>query len=70
MEEIYEAIVGAAVVVIKLMCRCATGLKLQGAVCKNNTLELSATISTDLPLTCLKWIRFGFERGLTKIVPN
>ena len=56
--------------VAELVCRCVAGLKLQGAVCKNNTLELSATISTDLPLTCLKWIRFGFERGLTKIVLN
>lgn len=33
------------------------GLKLQGAVCKNNTLELSSTISTELPLTSLSWIR-------------
>ncbi len=35
-----------------------SGLKLQGAVCKKNTLELSTTISTDLPLTSLKWVRY------------
>ncbi|XP_078590507.1 cytoplasmic dynein 1 heavy chain 1-like isoform X1 [Branchiostoma floridae x Branchiostoma japonicum] len=34
-----------------------TGLKLQGAVCKQNTLQLSKTISTELPITCLRWIR-------------
>ena len=34
-----------------------SGLKLQGAICKNNTLELSSTISTELPLTSLRWIR-------------
>ncbi|XP_001636057.2 cytoplasmic dynein 1 heavy chain 1 isoform X2 [Nematostella vectensis] len=34
-----------------------TGLKLQGASCYNNQLELTTTISTDLPLTSLKWIR-------------
>ncbi|KAK6191509.1 hypothetical protein SNE40_003176 [Patella caerulea] len=34
-----------------------TGLMLQGAVCKENKLQLSATISTELPLTLLKWIR-------------
>ena len=33
------------------------GLKLQGAVCRKNLLSLSATISTDLPLTSLRWIR-------------
>jgi dynein heavy chain 1 len=35
----------------------ATGLQLQGAVCKKNTLQLSTTISTDLPITSLKWVR-------------
>ncbi|KAI8505360.1 Cytoplasmic dynein 1 heavy chain 1 [Branchiostoma belcheri] len=34
-----------------------TGLKLQGATCKQNTLQLSKTISTELPITCLRWIR-------------
>jgi len=34
-----------------------TGLKLQGAVCKENKLMLSTTISTELPLTVLKWTR-------------
>jgi dynein heavy chain 1 len=34
-----------------------TGLKLQGAVCKGNALELSTTISTELPLAVLRWIK-------------
>lgn len=33
------------------------GLRLQGARCQGNKLELTATISTDLALTSLKWIR-------------
>ncbi|RMX44013.1 hypothetical protein pdam_00012965 [Pocillopora damicornis] len=32
-------------------------LRLQGARCQDNKLELTATISTDLALTSLKWIR-------------
>ncbi|CAH3116472.1 unnamed protein product [Pocillopora meandrina] len=32
------------------------GLRLQGARCQDNKLELTATISTDLALTSLKWI--------------
>ena len=35
----------------------AIGLKLQGATCSKNVLQLAATISTDLPLTSLKWVR-------------
>ncbi|XP_059178510.1 cytoplasmic dynein 1 heavy chain 1-like isoform X2 [Physella acuta] len=38
-----------------------TGLKLQGALCKDNKLQLSTTISTELPLTILRWIRL--EKG-------
>ena len=34
------------------------GLRLQGARCHDNQLELTATISTDLSLTSLKWIRY------------
>ena len=34
-----------------------SGLRLQGAQCLDNKLELTATISTDLSLTSLKWIR-------------
>jgi len=34
-----------------------TGLVLQGAVCKNNRLQLSKTISTALPTITLRWIR-------------
>lgn len=33
------------------------GLKLQGATCKKNKLQLSTTISTELPVTLLRWIR-------------
>jgi dynein heavy chain 1 len=38
-----------------------TGLKLQGAQCKNNQLLLTSTIMTDLPLTLLKWTRVDPE---------
>ncbi|KAK7504322.1 hypothetical protein BaRGS_00004626, partial [Batillaria attramentaria] len=34
-----------------------TGLKLQGAVCQGNKLQLSTTISTDLKLTVLRWVK-------------
>lgn len=34
-----------------------TGLKLQGAECKKNQLYLTSTISTDLPLTSLRWLK-------------
>lgn len=34
-----------------------TGLKLQGATCKNNQLLLNTAIMTDLPLTLLKWVK-------------
>ncbi|KAK3093975.1 hypothetical protein FSP39_022394 [Pinctada imbricata] len=34
-----------------------TGLKLQGAICNSNILQLSTTISTELPVTLLRWIR-------------
>lgn len=33
------------------------GLKLQGATCANNKLSLSTAISTELPLTQLRWIK-------------
>lgn len=35
-----------------------TGLKLQGAQCKNNELLLASTIMMDLPLTILKWVKW------------
>lgn len=42
-----------------MMCwLCLTGLKLQGATCKKNKLQLSTSISTELPVTLLKWIRW------------
>ncbi|XP_033100016.1 dynein heavy chain, cytoplasmic-like [Anneissia japonica] len=34
-----------------------TDLKLQGAKCQNNKLYLCTSISTDLPLTILRWKR-------------
>lgn len=34
-----------------------TGLKLQGATCKNNQLLLTSTIMTDLPPTLLRWVK-------------
>ena len=34
------------------------GLKLQGATCKSNKLYLTSVISTDLPSTIFKWIRY------------
>ncbi|XP_063040383.1 cytoplasmic dynein 1 heavy chain 1 isoform X1 [Engraulis encrasicolus] len=33
------------------------GLKLQGATCTNNKLSLSTAISTELPLTQLRWLK-------------
>ncbi|XP_041352869.1 LOW QUALITY PROTEIN: cytoplasmic dynein 1 heavy chain 1-like [Gigantopelta aegis] len=46
-----------------------TGLKLQGAVCQQNKLQLSSTISTDLPLTLLRWIRNdGSDPSKSKVV--
>ncbi|XP_053373809.1 cytoplasmic dynein 1 heavy chain 1-like isoform X4 [Mercenaria mercenaria] len=44
-----------------------TGLRLQGAVCKNNKLQLSSTISTDLPLTLLRWIRLEGKKPENKV---
>lgn len=38
-------------------CFGVSGLKLQGAQCKNNQLLLTSTIMTDLPLTLLKWVK-------------
>ncbi|XP_037097970.1 cytoplasmic dynein 1 heavy chain 1 isoform X1 [Syngnathus acus] len=35
------------------------GLKLQGATCGNNKLSLSTSISTELPLTQLRWLKQG-----------
>ncbi|XP_033735277.1 cytoplasmic dynein 1 heavy chain 1-like isoform X2 [Pecten maximus] len=44
-----------------------TGLRLQGAVCKNNKLQLSTTISTDLPVTLLCWIRLDGAKKEGKV---
>lgn len=38
-------------------CFGVTGLKLQGAQCKNNELLLASTIMMDLSLTILKWVK-------------
>ncbi|XP_055612109.1 dynein heavy chain, cytoplasmic isoform X2 [Uranotaenia lowii] len=40
---------------------CVSGLKLQGAQCKNNQLLLTSAIMTELPLTLLKWTRIDAE---------
>lgn len=32
-----------------------SGLKLQGAQCRNNQLLLTSSIMTDLPVTLLRW---------------
>ncbi|KAL5291956.1 DYNC1H1 family protein [Megaselia abdita] len=44
-----------------------TGLKLQGAQCKNNELLLASTIMMDLPLTILKWIKIGSDLRTGKL---
>uniref|UniRef100_A0A1B0B0C4 Dynein heavy chain, cytoplasmic n=1 Tax=Glossina palpalis gambiensis TaxID=67801 RepID=A0A1B0B0C4_9MUSC len=44
-----------------------TGLKLQGAQCKNNELLLASTIMMDLPLTVLKWIKLSSEPRVSKL---
>lgn len=41
----------------KTRCLCLSGLKLQGATCANNKLSLSTSISTELPLTQLRWVK-------------
>ncbi|XP_044006814.1 dynein heavy chain, cytoplasmic isoform X3 [Aphidius gifuensis] len=40
-----------------------TGLKLQGALCKDNQLYLTSTIMTDLPVTMLRWVRSSTEEA-------
>ncbi|XP_078728003.1 cytoplasmic dynein 1 heavy chain 1-like isoform X1 [Lampetra fluviatilis] len=45
-----------------------TGLKLQGAACNNNKLSLSSAISSDLPLTQLRWIRQTLAQAKTNLV--
>ncbi|XP_070577189.1 cytoplasmic dynein 1 heavy chain 1-like [Ptychodera flava] len=42
-----------------------TGLRLQGASCSNNKLNLSNTISTELPATSFSWIRVGSDKSPT-----
>jgi dynein heavy chain 1 len=45
-----------------------TGLRLQGAICLNNALQLSSSIKTDLPLICLKWVRYdSFKPSPTRV---
>lgn len=39
------------------------GLKLQGAQCRNNQLHLTSAITTDLPLTRLRWVRGAASDG-------
>ncbi|XP_078314970.1 cytoplasmic dynein 1 heavy chain 1-like isoform X1 [Crassostrea virginica] len=44
------------------------GLKLQGATCKKNKLQLSTSISTELPVTLLKWISVYTRTDADKVV--
>nr|XP_024214265.1 dynein heavy chain, cytoplasmic isoform X3 [Halyomorpha halys] len=44
-----------------------TGLKLQGAQCRNNQLLLTSTIMMDLPTTLLRWHRAGGEGDSGKL---
>lgn len=48
-------------------CFGVTGLKLQGAQCKNNELLLASTIMMDLPVTILKWIKISSEPRISKL---
>ncbi|XP_026482181.1 dynein heavy chain, cytoplasmic isoform X8 [Ctenocephalides felis] len=48
-------------------CFAVTGLKLQGAQCRNNQLLLTSTIMMDLPHTLLRWIRTSSERKTDKL---
>ena len=41
-----------------ILCVIISGLKLQGAHCRNNQLHLTSTIMMDLPLTLLRWVRY------------
>ncbi|XP_025833356.1 dynein heavy chain, cytoplasmic [Agrilus planipennis] len=38
-------------------CFAVTGIKLQGAQCRNNQLLLTSSIMIELPLTLLRWVR-------------
>ncbi|XP_055846761.1 dynein heavy chain, cytoplasmic isoform X3 [Episyrphus balteatus] len=44
-----------------------TGLKLQGAQCKNNELLLASTIMMDLPVTILKWVKANSDVRVSKL---
>ncbi|KAH8272311.1 hypothetical protein KR026_001466 [Drosophila bipectinata] len=48
-------------------CFGVTGLKLQGAQCKNNELLLASTIMMDLSLTILKWVKISSETRISKL---
>ncbi|XP_050295050.1 dynein heavy chain, cytoplasmic isoform X2 [Anthonomus grandis grandis] len=43
-------------------CFAVTGLKLQGAQCKNNQLLLTSSIMSDLAITLLRWVRTADEK--------
>jgi dynein heavy chain 1 len=47
-------------------CFAVTGIKLQGAQCRNNQLLLTSSIMMELPITLLRWIRVsGDEKVAT-----
>ena len=54
---VYERVRVCMYVLVSILLSPCIGLKLQGAKCSKNTLELTATILTELPLTTLEWVR-------------
>lgn len=45
-------------------CFAVTGIKLQGAQCRNNQLLLTSSIMMELPITLLRWIRVSGEEKI------
>ncbi|XP_044265029.1 dynein heavy chain, cytoplasmic isoform X6 [Tribolium madens] len=46
-------------------CFAVTGIKLQGAQCRNNQLLLTSSIMMELPITLLRWIRTSGDEKIT-----
>ncbi|KAF5301350.1 hypothetical protein FQA39_LY10748 [Lamprigera yunnana] len=46
-------------------CFAVTGIKLQGAQCKNNQLLLTSSIMLDLPLTILRWVHITGDEKIS-----
>jgi len=45
-----------------------TGLRLMGAECRADTLSVSSAITTELPLTCVRWVRQQEVRAAAQAV--